>query len=70
MRVSVEIHQEYMDSYGAWLRQLEAVHAFFFEDATLTPDKVKGLLNREANAKMRYDLNRAKMLGLSTDDAD
>ena len=70
MRVSKEIHQEYIDSYTAWLRQLEAVHAFFFEGTMLTPDKVKGLLNREANAKAKYDLNRAKMLGLSPDGAD
>jgi|TARA_B110000263_G_C15225254_1_gene471929 hypothetical protein len=69
MRVSEDLHSEYMTAYSAWLERIEAVHKFFFEESTLRPDKVKGLLNREANAKSKYDLARLRLLGLDSNDA-
>lgn len=67
MRVSKDLHSEYMTAYFAWIERIEAVHKFFFEESTLRPDKVKGLLNREANAKGKYDLARLRLLGLDSD---
>jgi len=64
MRVSEELHSQYMAAYSTWIKQIEAVHNFFFEESVLHPDKVKGLLNREANAKEKYDLARLRLLGL------
>jgi|TARA_B110000263_G_C15179250_1_gene450754 hypothetical protein len=69
MRVSKDLHSEYMTAYFAWIERIEAVHKFFFEESTLRPDKVKGLLNREANAKGKYDLARLRLLGLDSDTA-
>jgi len=70
MRVSEDLHTQYMTAYSAWLEQITAVHNFFFEESALRPDKVKGLLNREANAKDKYDLARLKLLGLDSDSPD
>ena len=67
MRVSEDLHTQYMAAYSAWLEQIVAVHNFFFEESALRPDKVKGLLNREANAKNKYDLARLRLLGLDSD---
>jgi hypothetical protein len=67
MRVSEELRSQYMAAYSTWIRQIEAVHNFFFDESVLRPDKVKGLLNREANAKEKYDLARLKLLGLDSD---
>jgi hypothetical protein len=56
--------QEYRDAYDAWREQLETLHRVFLDGETFEPPKLKGLLNREARAKERYDEARAALLGL------
>jgi len=57
--------QEYRDAYAEWKEQLEGVHRVLLEGNRLEPPKLKGLLNREARAKERYDAARRRLLGLS-----
>ena len=54
----------YREAWEAWRRQVERVHAVFLESEALTPPQVKGLLNREARAKERYDAARLALLGI------
>jgi hypothetical protein len=56
---------EYREAYGDWTRQLEAVHRVLLEGERLEPPKLKGLLNREARAKERYDAARRRLFGIS-----
>ncbi len=56
--------EEYRQAYEAWREQLEALHRVFLEGERLEPPKLKGLLNREARAKERYDAARLALLGL------
>ena len=56
--------QEYLEAYRAWQGQLEDVHRVLLEGQRLEPPKLKGLLNREARAKERYDTARRQFLGL------
>jgi uncharacterized protein YnzC (UPF0291/DUF896 family) len=60
-----DLKQEYLEAYQAWQGQLEDVHRVLLEGQKLEPPKLKGLLNREARAKERYDLARRQLLGLS-----
>ena len=60
-----EIKREYMESYEAWQRQLQALHSVLLQGERMDPPKLKGLLNREARAKERYDQARRRLLGLS-----
>ncbi|MFN0094579.1 MAG: hypothetical protein ACKVVT_07345 [Dehalococcoidia bacterium] len=59
-----ETAAHYRDAWTAWLKQVEHVHRVFLEDESLRPDQIKGLLNREARAKEKYDAARLKLLGL------
>ncbi len=54
----------YREAWEAWMKQLERVHEVLLEGERLTPDRLKGLLNREARAKQAYDEARLKLLGL------
>lgn len=54
----------YREAYESWTKQIEGVHRAFLEGEKLRPDAIKGLLNREARAKEKYDLARLKLLGL------
>jgi len=56
---------EYLEAYEDWTRQLEGVHRVLLEGERFEPPKLKGLLNREARAKERYDGARRRLLGLS-----
>ena len=56
--------QTYRDAWQTWMKQLERVHEVLLEGEVLTPDRLKGLLNREARAKQAYDEARLKLLGL------
>jgi hypothetical protein len=56
---------EYREAYEDWTRQLEGVHRVLLEGERLEPPKLKGLLNREARAKERYDAARRRLLGIS-----
>ena len=59
----------YREAYDAWQRQLAALHDFLLEGkppgrgAELAA-AVKGLLNREARAKERYDDARRRLIGI------
>jgi len=57
--------QEYEEAYADWQEQLMGVHRVLLEGERLEPPKLKGLLNREARAKERYDAARRRLLGLS-----
>jgi len=57
--------REYREAYADWQQQLEGVHRVLLEGNRLEPPKLKGLLNREARAKERYDAARRRLLGLS-----
>ena len=57
--------ERYWSAYAAWQVQLEKVHAVLLDGEELHPSKLKGLLNREANAKAFYDDARRGLLGLN-----
>ncbi len=65
MKFSEERRQAYLQAYEDWQKQLQALHEVFL-DGTRTPvgDQFKGLLNREARAKERYDKARLELLGI------
>lgn len=61
--------QAYREAYDTWQRHLSALHAFLLEgkppaSGPNLPDAIKGLLNREARSKERYDDARRKLLGV------
>jgi hypothetical protein len=64
VRVEAKHQQEYREAYDAWREQLETLHRVFLEGQPLDPPQLKGLLNREARAKERYDAARLALLGL------
>ena len=66
VRVDPERQREYREAWAAWQRQLERLHDVFLEGEALEPPKLKGLLNREARAKQRYDAARQALLGIGT----
>lgn len=55
----------YREALDAWQRQLAALHRVLLEGERLPPPQLKGLLNREARAKERYEEARRRLLGLS-----
>ena len=60
-----EAKAEYEEAYEAWQRQLQRLHQVFLEGERPAPPQLKGLLNREARAKERYDAAREALLGIS-----
>jgi hypothetical protein len=65
MKVSEERRKAYLDAYEDWQKKLGDLHEVFLE-GTRTPvgDQFKGLLNREARAKEKYDAARLELLGI------
>ena len=65
MKVSEERRAAYLAAYEDWTRKLGELHEVFL-DGTRTPvgDQFKGLLNREARAKEKYDRARLDLLGI------
>ncbi len=59
-----ERREQYQRACQAWQEQLQHLHRVFLEGKRLEPPKLKWLLNREANAKDRYDATRRALLGL------
>jgi hypothetical protein len=57
--------EEYIRAYQEWQEQLQALHRVLLNGERLEPPKLKGLLNREARAKERYERARRRLLGLS-----
>ena len=70
MEIDSERKQEYEQAYQAWQQQLAGLHRVMLEGEPLEPPKLKGLLNREAGAKERYDAAREALLGLDTAHGD
>lgn len=65
MKVSEERREAYLKAYDDWQKQLLDLHAVFLDGTkTLIGDQFKGLLNREARAKERYDQARLALLGI------
>jgi hypothetical protein len=58
--------QAYRDAYSNWQEQLQTLHRVFLDGERLEPPKLKGLLNREARAKERYDAARLALLGIDS----
>ena len=56
--------QEYREAYEAWQKHLSGVHDLLLEGNRIPPEQIKGLLNREARAKERYDAARRRLLGI------
>jgi len=59
-----DLKQAYRDAYADWQRHLEGVHALLLDGNRMPPEQIKGLLNREARAKERYDAARRRLLGV------
>jgi len=69
MRVSEERRTAYLEAYEDWQMKLQALHEVFLDGSrTLEGDQMKGLLNREARAKEKYDAARLALLGIPTED--
>jgi len=66
MKVSDERRAAYLAAYDDWQKKLQDMHDVFL-DGTKTPagDQFKGLLNREARAKEKYDQARLELLGIA-----
>jgi hypothetical protein len=66
VNVSDERREAYRRAYEDWQKQLAALHEVFLDGTkTLAGDQMKGLLNREARAKERYDEARRQLLGIA-----
>jgi len=46
------------------MKQLERLHRVLLDGEHIPPPAMKGLLNREARAKERYEAARRRLLGL------
>jgi hypothetical protein len=56
--------QAYRDAYDDWHAKLLQLHEVLVDGTrTLEGDQMKGLLNREARAKVKYDEARLALLG-------
>ena len=66
--VDPAVAAEYRAAWEGWQAQLTAVHDVFLDGAALDPPRLKGLLNREARAKVRYDAARLRLLGIPAGD--
>ena len=64
VRVDPQRQQEYREAWADWQKQLTRLHEVFLEDDQIGPPQLKGLLNREARAKRRYDAAREVLLGV------
>jgi hypothetical protein len=65
MKVSDARREAYLAAYDDWQKKLGELHEVFLA-GTRTPvgDQFKGLLNREARAKEKYDQARLELLGI------
>ena len=64
-----EEKQAYRDAYETWQRHLEGLHAFLLDGKPPAtgvdlPAAIKGLLNREARSKEKYDEARRRLIGV------
>jgi hypothetical protein len=68
--VDEETAATYREAWQTWLKQIEHVHRVFLDGEQLRPDAIKGLLNREARAREKYDAARARLLGIEDSPLD
>ena len=61
--------ETYRAAYEEWQQQLDQVHKVLLDGELLPPPRLKGLLNREARAKERYDEARLRLLGIADGDS-
>jgi hypothetical protein len=59
-----DVKEEYRRAYEAWTSQLADLHRVLLDGERLEPTRIKGLLNREARAKERFDAARKRLLGI------
>ena len=59
------LREEYREAWESWQKQLVSLLDVFLGGASLDAPRLKGLLNREARAKQRYDAARLRLLGLA-----
>ncbi len=59
-----DLRREYAEAFESWQEQLRALHRVLLDGERMEPPKLKGLLNREARAKERYDTARRRLLGI------
>lgn len=66
MKASDDRREAYRAAYEDWQKKLRDLHEVVLE-GTRTPigDQFKGLLNREARAKEKYDQARLELLGIA-----
>ena len=57
----------YQEAYETWQRHLAPLHEFFIEKKRIDPLRLKGVLNREARSKRKYDQARLRLLGIEDD---
>jgi hypothetical protein len=57
----------YQEAYETWQRHLVPLHEFFLEKKRIDPLRLKGVLNREARSKRKYDAARLRLLGIEDD---
>ena len=60
-----DLREEYSQALDAWQAEFDRLHPVLLDGTHLEPPKLKGLLNREARAKDRYDSARKRLLGIS-----
>lgn len=62
---SDEDRQAYREAYAGWQEHLQKLHAFLLDgERPDRPDAIKGLFNREARAKERYEDARRRLIGI------
>jgi len=54
----------YKEAYEAWQKHLAAMHEVVIDHKRVPPIQIKGILNREARWKRRYDAARLRLLGI------
>jgi hypothetical protein len=69
-RASDETASAYREAWEAWIKQVEHLHRVFLDGEAIKPDQIKGLLNREARAKEKYDAARLHLIGLEESPLD
>ncbi len=65
MMATEEVKREYSAAFQAWQEELTRLHQVLLEGERLPPPQLKGLLNREARAKDRYEAARRRLLGIA-----
>jgi hypothetical protein len=57
----------YQEAYDTWQKHLAAMHEVLIDHKRVPPIQIKGILNREARSKHRYDAARLRLLGIEED---